>query len=75
MNWLNKMKWLNAPKTPTLGILRIAYELLVNCHRAVENRPLAGTSKPATPRWPIHISFLDPSKGFFNFFISAGAFY
>jgi len=30
MNWLNKMKWLTAPKTPTLGILRIAYELLVN---------------------------------------------
>ncbi|MGD0816213.1 MAG: type I-E CRISPR-associated endoribonuclease Cas2e, partial [Verrucomicrobiota bacterium] len=35
------------------------------CHRAVENRPLAGTSKPATPRFFIHITgFLTQARGF-----------
>jgi hypothetical protein len=33
------------------------------CHRAVENRPPAGTSKPATPRSFIHIRFLGAGKG------------
>jgi endoglucanase len=43
------------------------------CHRAVENRPLAGTSKPATLRCFIHIRFFDSSKGLFNFLISGVA--
>lgn len=31
------------------------------------------TSKPATPRCFIHISFLDIGKSLFNFFVSAGS--
>ena len=30
MKWLNNVKWLNASTAPTIGILRIAYKLLVN---------------------------------------------
>ena len=34
------------------------------CHRAIKNRPLAGTSKPATSRRCFHIRFLDLGKRF-----------
>ena len=40
-----------------------ARTIVVTCHRAVENRPPAGTSKPATPRSFIHIRFLGAGKG------------
>jgi transposase-like protein len=33
------------------------------CHRSLENQPVGVESKPATPRWLIHIRFLDGSKG------------
>ena len=42
----------------------VAVERGCFCHRAVENRPLAGTSKPATPRCFIHIKLIDAGKCF-----------
>lgn len=36
---------------------------LLMCHRAVENQPLVGSSKPATLRCVVDIMFLDSNKG------------
>jgi hypothetical protein len=38
------------------------------CHRAVENRPVAGTSKPATPGDLIRIRFRISNKGFLSIY-------
>jgi hypothetical protein len=35
----------------------------IECHRSLQ---------PATPRWLIHIRFLDAGKGLFNLFVAAG---
>ena len=48
-------------------------EHILKCRRSLQNQPAGVESKPATPRCLIHISFLDTSKGLFNFFISAGS--
>ena len=56
--------WLHpfAERGRELTKLRFDPSSVLKCHRTVENRPLAGTSKPATPRCFIHIRFLDSSK-------------
>jgi hypothetical protein len=48
--------------TPGSGLL---------CHRSLENQPVGVESKPATLRRFVHIRFLDPGKGLFDFFMSA----
>ena len=50
--------------TKIKSVRRIIFMPPACIHRAVENRPLAGTSKPATPRCIIHIKFLDSGKRF-----------
>jgi hypothetical protein len=42
------------------------------CHRSLQNQPLGVESKPATPRWSIHIGFLEAGKDFSVFSCDSG---
>ena len=53
-------------------VIAVAPEAHGGCHRSLQNHPAGVESKPATLRCFIHIKFLDPSKGLFDYFVSAG---
>ena len=52
---------------PAVGQRQIPARL-PDCHRSLQNQPVRVESKPATPRWFIHIKLLDVSKGLINLF-------
>jgi len=55
--------------TTQLHSYTVVYQqLTLQCHRALQNQPLVGTSESASLRGVIHIKFLDPSKRLFGVF-------